>query len=110
MASKFGKDMHKADINQQTAFKKRIKENHDSKKIKMLLGRIEDMLDNQKSSNHLTTAFFGIVSFGFASLMNYSINPIKEIHEAGPYFLIIVTLIIVLFFGARLFWMKKRTQ
>ncbi|WP_144483282.1 hypothetical protein [Bacillus pumilus] len=97
----FGKDMHKADINQQTAFKKRIKENHDSKKIKMLLGRIEDMLDNQKSSNHLTTAFFGIVSFGFASLMNYSINPIKEIHEAGPYFLIIVTLIIVLFFWGK---------
>ncbi|MEW6977462.1 MAG: hypothetical protein ACQEUO_04520 [Bacillota bacterium] len=97
----FGKDMHKTTINQQTAFKERIKKDHDSKKIKMLLGRVEDMLDNKKSSNHLTTAFFGIVSFGFASLMNYSINPIKEIHVSGPYILIIITLTIVL-----LFWVK----
>ncbi|GLF85270.1 hypothetical protein R51_03150 [Bacillus safensis] len=85
----FGKDMHKATINQQISFKERIKKHHNRNDIQMLLGRIEDMIDNKKSSNHFTTAIFAIMSFLFGSMMNYGVGILKKIDERAPYFLIL---------------------
>ncbi|MCY9574669.1 hypothetical protein [Bacillus xiamenensis] len=47
----FGGNMHRAKFSEQEKFKEKIKKKHDRKQIKMLLGRVEDMLDNKKSLN-----------------------------------------------------------
>ncbi|MGX9293160.1 hypothetical protein ACSLGF_18685 [Bacillus sp. A015] len=91
----FGKGMHKATINQQTVFKEKIKKKHKPKEIQMLLGRIEDMIDNKKSFSHYTTALFAIMSFLFGSMMNYSVLMLKKVHEFAPYFLIVYVAVLV---------------
>ncbi|KRE20109.1 hypothetical protein ASE42_09485 [Bacillus sp. Root920] len=106
----FGKNMHNANINQQIAFKEKIKKQHNRKEIQMLLGRIEDMLDNKKSLNHLTTAFFAIITLAFTGLMNYGVNSLKEIDERAPYLLVLLQLLLLFCFGGRYFWMKEKNS
>ncbi|MFB7321073.1 hypothetical protein ACQKIG_09045 [Bacillus safensis] len=48
----FRKKLHKATINQQTAFKEKIKKQYNRKEIQMLLGRTEDIIENKKSNKH----------------------------------------------------------
>ncbi|WP_206761797.1 MULTISPECIES: hypothetical protein [Bacillus] len=71
---RFGKNMHKASVAEQTAFKEKIKKHHDSKKIKMLLDRLEEGIDNHKASSHFTTAFFTILAFILGSTLNYGLT------------------------------------
>ncbi|WP_144491250.1 hypothetical protein [Bacillus sp. WP8] len=52
----FGKKMHKSTINQQTAFKEKIKKQYNRKEIQMLLGRTEDTIENKKSNKHYIDA------------------------------------------------------
>lgn len=48
--------MHKLTINQQTAFKEKIKKQYNRKEIQMLLGRTEDIIKNKKSNKHYIDA------------------------------------------------------
>ncbi|MFP7455090.1 hypothetical protein [Bacillus safensis] len=104
----FGKNMHNANINQQIAFKEKIKKQHNRKEIQMLVGRIEDMLDNKKSLNHLTTAFFAIITLAFTGLMNYGVNSLKEIDERAPYLLVLITVTSIIWFWGKIFLDERK--
>ncbi|CAL8900177.1 hypothetical protein FO510_05895 [Bacillus pumilus] len=85
----FGKKMHKATINQQTAFKEKIKKQHNRKEIQMLLGRTEDIIENKKSNKHYITALFAIMSFLFGSMLNHGITMVKKLGVHAPTFTIL---------------------
>ncbi|MGM0969431.1 MAG: hypothetical protein ACQEWR_12745 [Bacillota bacterium] len=95
---RFGKKMHKATINEQIAFKEKMKKRHDSKKIKMLVNRLEDELDNHKASSHFTSAFFVILSFTFGSTLNYGLSFVVDVGELAT------TIILMVFYTAFFIW------
>ncbi|MBR0638762.1 hypothetical protein [Bacillus safensis] len=68
----FGKNMHIAKFSEQEKFKKEIKDDHDRKQIKMLLGRIEDMIHNTKALSYTTAAFYVILAFVLGNQLKYS--------------------------------------
>ncbi|MCV0026916.1 hypothetical protein [Bacillus sp. XT-2] len=68
------KGIHKKTLSEQIEFKDKIKKCHDKKQIQMLLGRMEDMIENKKASSHFTTAFFAILSFILGSTLNYGLS------------------------------------
>ncbi|PSA91500.1 hypothetical protein C6370_18390 [Bacillus atrophaeus] len=68
------KNIHKKSFSDQIAFREEIKKRHDRKQIQMLLGRLEDMIENKKASSHFTTAFFAILSFILGSTLNYGLS------------------------------------
>ncbi|MEH7735520.1 hypothetical protein [Bacillus pumilus] len=87
--SRFGKNMHNANIYEQTAFKEEIKKHLDDTQIKMLLNRLEDGIDNHKASSHFTSAFFVILSFTLGNMLNYGLNLVKVVDDAAAIFIII---------------------
>ncbi|PRS56877.1 hypothetical protein C6X98_20990 [Bacillus pumilus] len=78
--------MHSAKFSEQEKFKDQIKK-HDRKHIKMLLGRIEDMLDNKKSLNHVFTAFFVILAFIIGNQIKFSESLFVYIKEISYQFI-----------------------
>ncbi|MEC2238599.1 hypothetical protein P9G72_05355 [Bacillus velezensis] len=92
------KNIHKKSLSDQIAFKKEIKRRHDKKQIQMLLGRLEDMIENKKALSHFTTAFFAILSFTLASTMNYGLKLAEGDVSAAP------TIIILVFYVAGFIW------
>ncbi|WP_342497859.1 hypothetical protein [Bacillus sp. FSL L8-0654] len=95
--SRFGKNMYKANIDQQTEFKEKVKQLHDVKKIKILLKRLEEGIDNQKSSSHFTAAFFVILSFTLGNMLNYFLGWVDILEDA-------TVLIIMVFYVALAIW------
>ncbi|MCY9097423.1 hypothetical protein MOE96_21485 [Bacillus inaquosorum] len=99
------KNVHKKSFSDQIAFREEIKKRHDKKQIQMLLGRVEDMIDNKKATSHFTTAFFAILSFILGSTLNYglgratalSLTESDEGSAAG-------TIIMLVFYTAGLIW------
>ncbi|MCY7437604.1 hypothetical protein P9F86_12355 [Bacillus altitudinis] len=83
----FGANMHRAKFSDQGKFKEKIKEKHDRQKIKMLLGRIEDMLDNKKSLNYVFTAFFVILAFVIGNQIKFSESLFEYIEEISYQFI-----------------------
>lgn len=77
----FGANMHRAKFSDQEKFKEKIKEKHDRQKIKMLLGRVKDMLDNKKSLNYVFTAFFVILAFVIGNQIKFSESLFEYIEE-----------------------------
>ncbi|MGN7043383.1 hypothetical protein [Bacillus safensis] len=83
----FGENMHRAKFSEQEKFKEKIKKKHDRKQIKMLLGRVEDMLDNKKSLNYAFTAFFVILAFITGNQIKFSESLFKYIEEISYQFI-----------------------
>ncbi|AEP84959.1 hypothetical protein [Bacillus spizizenii] len=90
------KDIHKKSFSDQIAFREEIKKRHDKKQIQMLLGRLEDMIDNKKALSHFTTAFFAILSFILGGTLNYGLG-LAEVSFAS-------TIIILVFYTAVAIW------
>ncbi|MEH6901415.1 MULTISPECIES: hypothetical protein [Bacillus] len=85
----FGEKMHKTTINQQIAFKEKIKKQHNRKEIQMLLGRTQDIIENKKSNKHYITALFSIMSFLFGIMMNHGITIVEKLNVHAPTFMIL---------------------
>ncbi|MGX1469005.1 hypothetical protein ACUW84_001587 [Bacillus sp. 153480031-1] len=94
---RFGKNMHKANVAEQIAFKEKIKKHHDCKKIKMLLDRLEEGIDNHKASSHFTTAFFTILAVILGSTINYGLS-LADVEGAAP------LIILMTFYTAIIIW------
>ncbi len=92
------KNIHKKSLSDQIAFKKEIKRRHDKKQIQMLMGRLEDQIENKKALSHFTTAFFAILSLVLGSTMNYGLKLAEGDVGAAP------TIIILVFYTAGLIW------
>ncbi|WOQ71405.1 hypothetical protein R0126_11955 [Bacillus stratosphericus] len=86
----FGENMHQATINQQTAFKEKVKKQHNRKEIQMLLGRTEDSIENKKANKHYITALFAIMSFLFGIMMNHGITMVKKLSVHATIFTILI--------------------
>lgn len=105
--------MHKATINEQIAFKEKVKKYHSSEKINMLLKRLEEGLDTHKSLIHFTTAFFTILAVILGSTINYGLS-LSDAEGAAP------MIILMTFYIATIVWgyqsithsikLKKRTD
>ncbi|MGG1203206.1 hypothetical protein ABE208_21555 [Bacillus inaquosorum] len=93
------KDIHKKSFSDQIAFKEEIKKRHDKKQIQMLLGRLEDMIENKKALSHFTTAFFAILSFILGSTLNYGLSLAEEAEGSAA-----STIIILVFYTAVGIW------
>lgn len=98
---RFGKNMHKANVAEQIAFKEKIKKHHDSKKIKMLLDRLEEGIDNHKASSHFTTAFFTILAVILGSTINYglSLSDAEGAEGAAPMIILMTFYIAIIVWG-----------
>ncbi|QAR55089.1 hypothetical protein BAE_19640 [Bacillus aerophilus] len=94
---RFGKNIHKANINEQTAFKEKVKKYHSSEKINMLLKRLEEELDTHKASSHFTTAFFTILAVIIGSTINYGLS-LADAEGAAP------LIILMTFYTAIIVW------
>lgn len=94
---RFGKNIHKANINEQTAFKEKVKKYHSSEKINMLLKRLEEGLDTHKSLSHFTTAFFTILAVILGSTINYGLS-LADVEGAAP------LIILMTFYTAIIIW------
>ncbi|MGG1189086.1 hypothetical protein ABE189_19040 [Bacillus subtilis] len=93
------KDIHKKSFSDQIAFKEEIKKRHDKKQIQMLLGRLEDMIENNKALSHFTTALFAILSFILGSTLNYGLSLAEEAEGSAA-----STIIILVFYTAVGIW------
>lgn len=93
------RNIHKKSISDQITFKKEIKNRHDKKQIQMLLGRLEDQIDNKKALSHFTTAFFAILSFILGSTLNYGLKLLTEAEAS-----VAPTIILLVFYVAGLIW------
>ncbi|MEC1530459.1 hypothetical protein [Bacillus haynesii] len=99
------KNIHKKSFSDQIAFKEEIKKRHDRKQIQMLLGRLEDMIENKKALSHFTTAFFAILSFILGSTLNYGLSRAEGLsltEEAEGS--VVSTIIILVFYIAGGMW------
>jgi len=98
---RFGKNIHKANINEQTAFKEKVKKYHSSEKINMLLKRLEEGLDTHKSLSHFTTAFFTILAVILGSTINYglSLSDAEGAEGAAPMIILMTFYIAIIVWG-----------
>jgi len=65
-------ELFKRNISMHIKFKEEIKKRHDRKEIQMLLGRIEDMIDNKNALSYTTAAFYVLLAFVLGNQLKYS--------------------------------------
>ncbi|MEK4388175.1 hypothetical protein MHI19_01125 [Bacillus sp. FSL M7-1004] len=100
------KDIHKKSFSDQKSFREEIKKRHDKKQIQMLLGRLEDMIDNKKALSHFTTAFFAILSFILGGTLNYVLGLAEESLASTIIIWVFYTAVVIWF--ALSFWESRR--
>lgn len=92
-------ELFKRNISMHIKFKEEIKKRHDRKEIQMLLGRIEDMIDNKNALSYTTAAFYVLLAFVLGNQLKYSNDYLLVVIEDIRIQITVVIIVAVLAVG-----------